>query len=69
VLLRRAGSIIEAHDRLAPRVDRAVLDEVVGLVPSEWLTNEPGETFVRYLSARCSDGGFAEEAERARPHA
>jgi hypothetical protein len=69
VLLRRAGSIVEAHERLAPRVDRAVLDEVVGLVPKEWLTDEPGETFVEYLSARCSDRGFAEEAERARPRA
>jgi HipA-like kinase len=66
VLLARADSIEQAHRRLAPRVTRQVLDEVVALVPAEWLEGESAETYVEYLSARLDQAGFAEEAERAR---
>jgi hypothetical protein len=70
VLLPRAGSILEAHERLAPIVDPGTLERVVALVPSEWLASGAGgdtaETYVEYLSRRLRSGSFAEEAERAR---
>jgi hypothetical protein len=66
VLLPRAGSITEAHQRLAPRVTRAALADVVSLLPDGWLVNDPPEAYVDYLSRRLAGGGFAEEAERAR---
>lgn len=69
VLLARAGSIREAHERLAPRVTRIVLEDVVALVPGEWLTDDPPSGYVEYLSRRLQHGGFAEEAERARSRA
>jgi hypothetical protein len=69
VLLPCAGSIAEAHERLAPAVDRGLLEEVVGLVPGGWLAGgEAGspEVYVEYLTRRLRSGAFAEEAERAR---
>jgi len=71
VLLGRAGSILEAHERLAPAVDRASLEEVVSLVPSGWLAGvgEDTDVYVDYLSRRARSGAFAEEAERARANA
>jgi HipA-like protein len=71
VLLARAGSILEAHERLAPAVDREALEEIVGLVPPEWLAGvgEDPDTYVDYLSRRARSGAFAAEAERARANA
>jgi hypothetical protein len=66
VLLARAGSILEAHERLAPRVTASVLEDVVALVPGGWLESDPGQTYVDYLSRRLQHSAFAEEAERAR---
>jgi hypothetical protein len=66
VLLRRADSIVEAHRRMAPRVTRELLEDVVALVPSEWLDDEPARTYVDYLSARLERATFVEEAEGAR---
>ena len=66
VLLPRAESILEAHQRLAPRVDRALVEEVVALVPGDWLTDGAGEIYVEYLMLRLTGGAFAQEAERAR---
>ena len=67
VLLPRAGSIAEADERLAPRVDRALLEQVVALVPGEWFTGDAAETYVDYLERRLeSPRAFVEEAERAR---
>jgi hypothetical protein len=66
VLLGCAGSILAAHERLAPLVDTALLEEVVGLVPADWLPDEDQPTYVEYLALRLSDGGFATEAEDAR---
>jgi hypothetical protein len=67
VLLPCAGSIAEAHERLAPVVDRGLLEEVVGLVPAGWLGDAGSrEVYVEYLSRRLGSGGFAMEAERAR---
>jgi hypothetical protein len=67
VLLPRAGSIAEADERLAPCVDRALLEQVVALVPGEWFTGDAGETYVDYLERRLeAPRAFVEEAERAR---
>ena len=70
VLLPRAGSILEADERLAPRVDRALLEHVVALVPGEWLVGDPAETYVEYLERRLeAPRAFAQEAERVRQSA
>ncbi len=66
VLLGCAGSILAAHARLSPQVDRAALEQIVGLVPAEWLGDRDADTYVEYLARRLSDGGFATEAEDAR---
>ena len=76
VLLPHAGSILEAHARLAERLDRDTLAEVVALVPDSWLLERAsGEgtasarrsEYVEYVARRLAEpGGFAEEAERAR---
>lgn len=67
VLLPRAGSILEAHQRLAAQVDRAQLVDVVALVPADWLAGDAAETYVEYLALRLRGARFAQEAERARP--
>jgi hypothetical protein len=70
VLLPRAGSILEADERLAPRIDRALLEQVIALVPGEWFVGDPGETYVEYLERRLEPPrAFAQEAERVRPAA
>jgi hypothetical protein len=66
LLLRHAGSIPEAHERLAPLVDRGLLEEIVGLVPGEWFAGDGPKAYVEYLSRRLRGAAFAEEAERAR---
>jgi hypothetical protein len=67
VLLPCAGSVLDAHDRLAPLVDRALLEEVVGLVPAAWFAGgDDAEVYVEYLSRRLASGTFAREAEDAR---
>jgi hypothetical protein len=66
VLLPRAGSILEAHQRLAAQVDRAQLVDVVALVPADWLAGDAAETYVEYLALRLRGARFAQEAERAR---
>jgi hypothetical protein len=66
VMLPCAGSILEAHERLAPAVDRALLDEVVALVPPGWFGSQDAETYVEYLLRRVQSAAFAAEAERVR---
>ncbi len=66
VLLPYAGSIMEAHERLAPMVDRQVLEEIAALVPPNWFIGDPPEAYVDYLARRAQSAAFAEEAERAR---
>jgi hypothetical protein len=73
VLLPFAGSIEEADERLAPRLDRAVLDAVVGSVPESWLTvgeagpDERRRDYLEHLRERLrAPREFASEAERAR---
>src|SRR3954470_2811098 len=59
VLLPFAGSIPEADERLAPRLDAAALERVVAEVPDDWLGGgDPGqaalarEIYVTYLAER-----------------
>ncbi len=67
VLLPCAGSIVEAGERLAPRVDRALLEAIVALVPPDWLVGEAPETYVDYLARRVARSAeIATEAEGAR---
>lgn len=73
VLLPLAGPIPDAHARLAPRIDRALLDAIVALIPVEWLGDhpeaEPGErrrAYADHLERRLGSAAFVEEAERAR---
>lgn len=67
VLLDRAGSIRAADERLAPRIDAALLEAVVALVPPPWLGERDAAQYVEYLAARLeAPRGFVDEAERAR---
>jgi hypothetical protein len=75
VLLPFAGSIVEADARLAALLDRSRFEELVALVPDDWLPAEPGladadahrRAYVDYLVRRlASPRAFVEEAERAR---
>ena len=70
VLLPHAGSILEAHERLARVVQAGALVDAVALVPGEWLASvadgDSAETYIDYLRRRLESGSFAEEAERAR---
>jgi hypothetical protein len=64
VLLAQADSITDAHVRLR---DRLSVADAVARVPESWFDGaDPPEAYVEYLTRRLSDGGFAEEAERAR---
>jgi hypothetical protein len=67
VLLACAGSIVAADARLAPRIDRALLERIVALVPADWFAGERPESYVEYLARRLqAPRDFVEEAERAR---
>jgi hypothetical protein len=66
VLLPAAGSITEAHERLAPRLDEAAVTEVLDLVPDAWLGDRSRADYVAWLAGRVAWGGFATEAEEAR---
>jgi hypothetical protein len=67
VLLDCAGPIAAADARLAPQVDRALLEELVALVPDDWLTGPTRADYVDYLLARVARSAeIAQEAERAR---
>ena len=68
VLLPRAGSITDADERLASRVDRTLLERIAALVPPDWLADADVQTYVADLEARL-DGdrawvALAEEARR-----
>jgi hypothetical protein len=67
VLLPAAGPIPEADARLAPRIDRALLDRVTTAMPAEWLVGAEPAAYADYLEARLAGrAAFVEEAERAR---
>jgi hypothetical protein len=71
VLLPRAGSILDADERLAAMLDRSVLEDLAGLIPAAWLEGEDEDerrrAYVDYLERRlAAPREFAQEAERAR---
>jgi hypothetical protein len=67
VLLPCAGDIATADERLAPRLDRAVVDRVLDLVPEEWFAPHTRGDYAAYLHRRLeAPRGFAAEAEEAR---
>ncbi len=67
VLLPRAGSILEAGERMRARLGEDAAESVVGLVPDDWFSGaDAPRIYVEYLSRRLADGGFAEEAEHVR---
>jgi hypothetical protein len=75
VLLPFAGSIVDADARLAPMVDRGVLNSLAAMIPDDWLPPEAGlpdpaahrRAYVDYLLTRLAEPrAFVEEAERAR---
>lgn len=70
VLLADAGSINEADERLADRIDEALLHDLAALVPGAWFADTPAEVYVDYLMRRLrSPRGFVKEAESARARA
>jgi hypothetical protein len=74
VLLPFAGSVAEADDRLAPRLDAATLEAIVAAIPDAWLTDSrfggpSGDrgAYVRYLTLRlAARATWIGEADRAR---
>ncbi len=67
VLLPCAGSILEADERLAHRVDRSLLGRIVGLVPPDWFGQDGDGAYAEYLARRlAASRTFAAEAEDAR---
>ncbi len=67
VLLPSAGSVLEADARLAPRVTRSLLSDVVGAVPEAWFGGRDPEGYVNHLARRIEEPrAFAAEAEEAR---
>ncbi len=75
VLLPFAGSIAAADDRLAGRVDVALVERLVEAVPDAWLPADPvigdadaqRSAYVRYLGRRLeAPRRFVEDADRAR---
>ena len=67
VLLPYASSIVDADARLAPKVTRELLQEIVAAVPNEWLDGDDPQLYVNYLHGRLTEPRlFVEEAERAR---
>lgn len=70
VLLGAAGSIRDSDARLAPLLDREVVEGIVAQVPVEWLAGDPEAArreYVSYLLRRLEPPrSFVEDAERAR---
>ncbi len=52
VLLPHAASIAEADERLAPIVDRTLLESLTANVPPDWFQGADAATYVEYLVAR-----------------
>jgi hypothetical protein len=75
VLLPRASKLEEANRRSREKLDTGILQEIVGLVPDEWLDEtgifasreENRQAYLTYLSRRLDvSEGFVEEAINAR---
>jgi hypothetical protein len=52
VLRGAATRVSQAHEALAPRITRELLDDVLGLVPADWLGDGRPEAYVAHLLAR-----------------
>ena len=69
VLLRAAGALGEADERLAERA-RSAASDVIALVPEQWLGDDPQarrEDLLGFFDRRLQEPrGFVEEAESAR---
>ncbi len=66
LLLGQAGSIEDADERLAGRLDRAGLEAIMEVVPGTWL-NAPRDRLVTYLLRRLQPPRpFVADAEEAR---
>lgn len=64
VLLPQAGSITDAHKRLAHKVTRPVLDGLRDLVPADWAA---GADYTDFLRSRLEgDAAWVQEAEHGR---
>ncbi len=73
ILLKRAGDLAAAGERLRPRLTETVLQEVAAWIPDAWLDGEAAlrrNAYMAYLTARL-DGpqAWLREAEHARQHA
>lgn len=73
VLLPLAGSVAEAHERMAPRLGREAIEAITALVPDAWLHDVPGvepdarrRAYAEHLVRRLEWGAFAREADDAR---
>ena len=74
VLLPFAASITDADARLAPRLDRGVLERIVTAIPDDWLSDSRFDgpaaeraAYVHYLTTRLeARRAWVGEAERAR---
>jgi hypothetical protein len=75
VLLPFAASIADADARLAPLVDRELLERLTAAIPDDWLPPEDGlpdadahrRAYMDYLATRLrARDAFVEEADRAR---
>ena len=67
VLLPCAGDIEAADARAAPKLDGALIDRVLALVPDEWFAPRARQEYAAYLRARLEPPrAFAAEAEEAR---
>jgi hypothetical protein len=68
VLLPHAGSILEADERLARRLDEATVEAVVDAVPDAWLDGRERRAYAGFLLQRLAgaERAFAVEAEEAR---
>lgn len=66
VLLKHAGSIADAHSRLAPLLSAEMIRDAAALVPDSWFIKHGREEYIDFVQKRLSSGQFAEEAERVR---
>ena len=67
VLLPCAGDVEAADARLAPRLDRSVVEGVLAEIPDDWFAPRARAQYAAYLCARLAEPrGFAAEAEEAR---
>jgi hypothetical protein len=65
-LMPFAGSIVEAGERLAPRLTGDVLEGIAGAVPEDWLPAGGRRAYVDHLLERLETRAFETEAEEAR---